>query len=90
MKRSTLRRGTVVAAAAILIAAWLLLRDRAGPDGRREDAPPTFALTKTLPETIIRRGDKTDTETLPAGKTTLLVILDDEAGDWTVKYYGVL
>ena len=57
---------------------------------QREDAPPTFALTKTLPETVIRRGDATDPETLPAGETTLLVILDRVAGDWSVKYYGVL
>lgn len=57
---------------------------------RREKAPPTFALTKTLPKTVIRRGGAADAETLPAGTTTLLVILDGDSGDWSVKYYGVL
>lgn len=57
---------------------------------RREKAPPTFALTKTLPETVVRRGGAADVETLPAGTTTLLVILDGDPGDWSVKYYGVL
>lgn len=55
----------------------------------REQRPPTYAVTKTLPRTVIRREGSAP-EVLPAGKTTLLVILGKSAGDWTVKYYGIL
>ena len=51
MKRSTLRWGTAAAAAAILIAAWLLLRDRGGaaPMERKPSAPPVSRLTPEPP-----------------------------------------
>jgi hypothetical protein len=57
---------------------------------RRERKPPTFALTKTLPRTVIRREEGADPEVLPSGRTTLLVILKSKADGWAVSYYGIL
>lgn len=57
---------------------------------RRERNPPTFAVTKTLPETVIRREQGSDPEVLPPGRTTLLVILKAKPDGWAVSYYGIL
>lgn len=57
---------------------------------RREPKPPTFALTKTLPRTVIRREGGAAPEILPGGRTTLLVILKSKADGWAVSYYGIL
>jgi hypothetical protein len=56
----------------------------------RDPNPPTFAVTKTLPRTVIRRGGNSTPETLPAGRTTLLVILKDRRRGWVVSYFGIL
>jgi hypothetical protein len=56
----------------------------------RDPSPPTFAVTKTLPRTVIRRGGNSTPETLPAGRTTLLVILKDRRRGWVVSYFGIL
>jgi hypothetical protein len=56
----------------------------------RDPMPPTFAVTKTLPRTVIRRGGNSTPETLPAGRTTLLVILKDRRRGWVVSYFGIL
>jgi len=57
---------------------------------RRERKPPTFAVTKTLPETVIRREKGSDPEVLPSGQTTLLVILKPKPDGWAISYYGIL
>ncbi|NPD03798.1 hypothetical protein HN031_03750 [Nocardioides sp. zg-1308] len=56
----------------------------------REKKPPTYAVTKTLPETIIERDRDAEPEVLAAGRTTLLVILKRTADSWLVTYYGIL
>jgi hypothetical protein len=56
----------------------------------REEEPPTYGVTKTLPKTVVNRGGSTEPEVLPAGRTTLLVILEGHDDGWTVSYYGVL
>lgn len=53
------------------------------------DAPPTYHLTKDLPETVIRRGDG-DVETLPSGRTTLNVTLGRKAGRLVIAHFTVL
>ncbi|WP_322920157.1 hypothetical protein [Nocardioides renjunii] len=53
------------------------------------DEPPTFDLTKELPETRIIRGDGT-TETLPGGRTTIRVTLGKKRGEWVVTHFGIL
>lgn len=53
------------------------------------DAPPTFTLTKDLPETVINNASG-DTETLPAGRTTLRVTLGREAGAYVVTHFAVM
>ncbi|MCY4726800.1 hypothetical protein NYO98_10980 [Nocardioides sp. STR2] len=57
---------------------------------RREPKPPTFALTKTLPRTVIRRQQGSQPEVLPPGRTTLLVILKQKPDGWAISYYGIL
>ncbi|MCW2736376.1 hypothetical protein [Nocardioides sp.] len=53
------------------------------------DAPPTFNLTKDLPETTIHRaGGKT--ETLPGGRTTIRVTLGKAKDRWVVTHFGIL
>ncbi|WP_210438820.1 hypothetical protein [Nocardioides xinjiangensis] len=56
----------------------------------RKGKPPTFQVTKTLPETVIKRGPSAEPEVLPAGRTTLLVILKRRSDQWSVSYYGIL
>ena len=53
------------------------------------DEPPTFNVTKDLPETVINRGNG-ETETLPAGRTTLRVTLGRKAGDYVVTHFAVM
>jgi len=56
----------------------------------REEQPPTYAVTKTLPKTVVNRQAGAEPEVLPAGKTTLLVILKKRSDTWAVTYYGIL
>jgi hypothetical protein len=57
---------------------------------RTERNPPSFELTKTLPKTVIHSSGSDQPRILPAGRTTLLVILAKRSGQWAVNYYGVL
>ena len=50
--------------------------------------PPTFALTKKVPLTVIRHAGGRVQE-LPPGTTTLLVFLNRQNGKWTVTYFAV-
>lgn len=56
---------------------------------RMDDAPPTYNLTKDLPETIIHRSGGR-TETLPGGRTTIRVTLGKANGSWVVTHFGIL
>ncbi|WP_210649199.1 hypothetical protein [Nocardioides sp. SYSU D00065] len=56
---------------------------------RRGSSPPTYDVTKVLPETIIKSGDGR-TETLPGGRTTIRVTLGLTKGVWTVTHFGIL
>lgn len=53
------------------------------------DAPPTYNLTKDLPETTINRPNGTP-ETLPGGRTTIRVTLGKVGGQWVVTHFGIL
>lgn len=56
---------------------------------REGDAPPTFALTKDVPKTTINRPNGT-IETLPSGRTTLVVTLGRNAKDaYVVTHYAI-
>ena len=52
-------------------------------------SPPTYDLTKDLPETIIRRAEG-EPETLPGGRTTIRVTLDTQGQQWVVAHFGIL
>ncbi|WP_139306454.1 hypothetical protein [Nocardioides exalbidus] len=51
--------------------------------------PPTFNLTKDLPDTVISRPGEAP-ETLPGGRTTLRVTLGKASGNWVVTHFGIL
>ena len=56
---------------------------------RMGDAPPTYNLTKDLPETTINRPNG-KAETLPGGRTTIRVTLGKVDGQWVVTHFGIL
>lgn len=53
------------------------------------DAPPTYNLTKDLPETTISRGTG-DPEVLPGGRTTIRVTLGKARGEWVVTHFAIM
>jgi len=52
--------------------------------------PPTYDVSQNVPETVIHHGDSGKTETLPAGKTRIRVILKRAKSEWLVTYFGIL
>lgn len=52
-------------------------------------SPPSFDVLERVPKTRIRRGDGTET-TMPAGTTTLRVVLKKGQRTWTVRYFGIV
>ena len=56
---------------------------------RYADDPPTFDMFMKATKTVIRKGDGS-VERLPGGTQGLRIILERRAGEWYVRYYGVL
>ena len=52
-------------------------------------SPPTYDLTKDLPETVIKRAEG-EPETLPGGRTTIRVTLGKQDEQWVVTHFGIL
>ncbi|WP_210502909.1 hypothetical protein [Nocardioides xinjiangensis] len=51
--------------------------------------PPTYDVTKDLPQTVINQGDG-GTRTLPGGRTTIRVTLGRAGRRWVVTHFGIL
>ncbi|MBD3944035.1 hypothetical protein [Nocardioides ganghwensis] len=51
--------------------------------------PPTYNLTKDIPETVILRPSG-ETQTLPEGRSTIRVTLGKVEGEWVVTHFAIV
>lgn len=56
---------------------------------RMDDAPPTYNLTKDIPDTIIKRAGQKE-QKLPGGRSTIRVTLKQVDGKWRITHFGIL